>query len=136
MTGGGTTDTVPETSEDPRTTVERNCETFFGWCSRYGVDVGYDPDHVGTVDGLVGDEFTCPPYDRDDLVVALGCWIGEVCRRTSGGEWHETPDRGLCVRADGHTISPFGWAEDCLEGTTTFGDCYREFCDQVGTTPD
>lgn len=127
-----TTETLVGPNDDVETTVERYCSDFFGWCSSCGVDVGYDPGHFATVDGLLGDELACPPYDRDDLVAAVGCWVGEVCRQCTGAEWYESPDHGLCVRLGDHVADPFAWVESCLDDGGTLYACFESWCEETG----
>lgn len=131
-----TTESISEPNEDFETTVERYCGTFFEWCNTTGSDVGYEPGHLGVVEGLLGTELSCPPYDEGDLVNACGCWVGEVCRRACGGEWGETPDGGLGIHVDGEWADPFEWVEDCLHGDGSLTTCYEEFCGNVPPGPD
>jgi len=56
---------------------------------------------------------------RKDLVLQLGCFIGECLRETFSGQWDKDPNLGICLKRIGNqdiTAFPMSTAADCIAG--------------------
>lgn len=56
--------------------------------SSYGIDLDYSPATLTELEEMMNAEF--PPGSADDnpsLIVAMGCYVGEVIIHVHGGEW-------------------------------------------------
>jgi hypothetical protein len=56
---------------------------------------------------------------RNDLVLQLGCFIGECLRETFSGQWEKDPKLGICLKRIGNqdiTAFPMSTAADCIAG--------------------
>lgn len=91
-----------------------------------GITLDGTPNSLGSLDRVVPEALSYPPEARDDLVRALGCYVGQVCCETLGCTWDDV-EGGVAVVHEDSFGNPFAWADGCLEGTTTLFDAYASF---------
>jgi hypothetical protein len=121
---------------------EASAELFREVGSRHwGVDLGYEPEYLPLVEELLmaaleGDEATPRPPVSDGLVAGLGCFLGEIIRRSAGGAWGPPEEwgEGPVVEVEDFVLDPLGKARAFLsEGPEESPAFYADYVlEQLG----
>lgn len=75
-----------------------------------GADLPVTVDAFGTVDRMLDEDwFGAGPDRTDEVVTAVGCYLGQALCEDLDGVWAMDPDHGLHVRLGEVHVSPFAW---------------------------
>lgn len=117
--------------DDPvMSAVDRNARWIRSSARRRGVEVDRSVDGIAVVDRALDEGWW--DGDRQTVATRVGCYVGEVLRRSLDAVWAWDPDVGLHLRVEGRRVSPFHWVQRRMSGGPPIAERVRELTETAG----